>query len=114
MKLKAENPDLPEEELRKMVMAKFHEMQMRMKEQQEKFQKEMQDPAKRAKMEEAQKKQEEEKNKRKTLLTSVAKKIDEWGLKQHNTVLGPNTIGYFRSKSGACLRVLQWTTSLIS
>ena len=59
----------------------------------------MQDPVKRAKMEEAQKKQEEEKKKRKDLLVSVAKKIDSWGLKEHHTVLGPNTIGYFRSKS---------------
>lgn len=58
----------------------------------------MQDPAKRAKMEEAQKKQEEEKTKRKDLLVKVAKKIDQWGLKEHHTVLGPQTIGYFRSK----------------
>lgn len=71
---------------------------MKMQQQQEKFQKEMQDPVKRAKMEEAQKKQEEEKKKRKDLLVTVAKKIDSWGLKEHHTVLGPNTIGYFRSK----------------
>jgi hypothetical protein len=73
-------------------------MQVQMQAQQEKYQQEMQDPVKRAKMEEAQKKLEEDKQKKKNLLVTVANKIDSWGLKQHHTVLGPTTIGYFRSK----------------
>ena len=35
---------------------------------------------------------------RKVKLTALAKRISKWGLNEHNTVFGPNTIAYFRSK----------------
>jgi hypothetical protein len=52
----------------------------------------MQDPEKRKKFEEAKKKQEEAKKGQRECLVEVAKKINEWGLKEHSTVLGPQTI----------------------
>ena len=57
----------------------------------------MQDPEKRKKIEEAKKEQEDGMKVRNEKLTAVAKKISAWGLKEHSTVLGPNTIDYFRS-----------------
>ena len=106
MKLKHENPNMPEEEIRKKVISKTDELSQKMKEQQEKFQKDMQNPENRRKYEEAQSKKKEEMEARKIKLTVVAKKIGSWGLKEHNTVLGPNTISYFRSKSPFCLPLL--------
>jgi hypothetical protein len=95
-KIRSENPDMPEEEVKKRVMATHNQMMMKMKEQHEKLQKDMQDPEKRKKIEEAKKQQEDGMKVRSDKLTAVAKKIDHWGLKTHATVLGPNTIDYFR------------------
>lgn len=55
-KIKAENPDMPEEQIKMKTMQTHQEMMMKMKEQHDKMQKEMQDPEKRAKFEEAKKK----------------------------------------------------------
>ena len=87
---------MPDEEAKKKAMMVHQEMMMKMKAGHDKMMKDMQDPEKRAKIEEAKKKQEEEVKKRKEQLTEVAKNIQKWGLKEHTTVLGPNSIDYFR------------------